>query len=147
MNNFYVHHEKMPFVKFQNMSINSLPQSLANSFLSHIDGTTCGKSVLVCSNIGTLVQYGVQNRPFWPFLLPNLKHVDMAYRCDMLKMGQFCTTYCANVPILEHLCLRPNNSSGNLFLYFHIKPQTVCSNNGTLGARGFRLQTGMLTVI
>ncbi len=34
MNNFYVHHEKMPFVKFQNMSINSLPQSLAKPFLS-----------------------------------------------------------------------------------------------------------------
>ncbi len=32
---FYVHHEKKPFVKFQNMSINRLPQSLVKPFLKH----------------------------------------------------------------------------------------------------------------
>ncbi len=33
MTKFCVHHEKMPFVKFQNKSINMLPRSLAKPFL------------------------------------------------------------------------------------------------------------------
>ena len=34
--NFCVHHEKMPFMKFENMPIDRAPQSLSNPFLSFL---------------------------------------------------------------------------------------------------------------
>ena len=77
--NFYAHHEKMPFVKFQHMSINRLPQLVS------------GKAIVKYSFIHYLYFCHFQDDPQSQVFIPVLSKY---YQPDPPQKGKWPFRYC-----------------------------------------------------